>query len=97
MALPKIFVKVKTGSRETSVEKIDEGQFLVQVKERRENGKANRAVIIALAEYFAMPKSNITIISGHVSNKKIVSIDNKRKAAGVLRVRRHSFYRHKAL
>ncbi len=70
----KIFVQVKTNAREKSVEKLDEINFRVSVKELPERGRANEAVIAALAEYFKVPKGAIRILAGHTSKKKIVEI-----------------------
>ena len=47
-----INVKAKPNSREEKVEKIDENNFIVSVKEPPEKGKANEAIRNALAVYF---------------------------------------------
>ena len=39
------------------------------------DGKANAAIIKVLSKKFRTPKSQITILSGHSSNKKIVKIE----------------------
>ncbi|MBI4599643.1 DUF167 domain-containing protein [Candidatus Uhrbacteria bacterium] len=71
----KIFVQVKPGARETSIKKINETSYAVAVKERPQEGKANEAVIKALAGHFDMPKSRIDIVRGHSSSRKHVNID----------------------
>ncbi len=70
----KLSVQVKTGAREDGVTKINETSFVVTVKARPIDGKANEAVIKALAKFFGVAKSRIDIISGHSSSKKIIVI-----------------------
>lgn len=70
----KIFVKVKPRVRENKVEKIDDRNFIVSVKETPVQGKANKAIIKLLAEYFKVAKSNIEIIRGHKSKEKVIEI-----------------------
>jgi uncharacterized protein (TIGR00251 family) len=71
----KIYVKVKTGSKEEKVEKIDESHFVVFVKQKPIRGSANKAVIKALADYFKIKPYNIVIISGLKSRTKTLDID----------------------
>ncbi len=71
----KIFAQVKVKAKEEKVEKIDASQFTVFVKETPEKGKANQAVVRALAKYFNKPKDNIKIIRGLKSKRKIVEVN----------------------
>ena len=71
----KIFAQVKVKAKEEKVEKIDASQFIVFVKEAPEKGKANQAVVRALAKYFNKPKDNIKIIRGLKSKRKIVEVN----------------------
>jgi len=70
----KIFVKAKPSSREEKVEKIDEQNFVVSVKEPPEKGKANEAIRNALAVYFKTGSSRVKIVSGYSSRNKIIEI-----------------------
>jgi len=70
----RIFVKVKPAAKEDKVEKIDEVNFSVQVKEPPVQGRANIAVIKALADYFSVSQFNIRIVSGFTSRSKIIEI-----------------------
>ncbi len=70
----RISVKVKTKVQKESVEKIKEKSFLVLVKEPPVGGKANAAVVKALARYFKIPQARVRIASGHKSKQKIVEI-----------------------
>ncbi len=48
--------------------------FKVWVKEPAKEGKANQAVIKALAKYFSVPKSSVNIVSGAGGKQKIIEI-----------------------
>ncbi len=71
----KISVKVKAGSSREKIEKIDGSNYAVWVKAKPTDGKANEAVIKALAGYFDIAKSRITLLTGHTSKQKIFEID----------------------
>jgi uncharacterized protein (TIGR00251 family) len=69
----KIRVKVTPNSKTEGVTR--EGDiFLVRVKELAKEGKANRAVIRVLAEYFGIPPSRVAILSGFASRNKTIEI-----------------------
>ena len=70
----KIFVKAKPGSRQELVEKIDEQNYVVSVKEPPIKGKANEAIRNALAVYFKTGSSRVKIVSGYSSRNKIIEI-----------------------
>ena len=72
----KIFVKAKPGAREEKVEKIDEVNYVVSVKEPPVKGKANEAIRNALAVYFKTGSSRVKIIAGYSSRNKTVEIIN---------------------
>ena len=69
----KIRVKVIPNSKIEEVIKQGDG-FLVRVKEPAKEGKANRAVIKLLADYFRVPQRQIAISSGFSSRNKIIEI-----------------------
>lgn len=71
----KIYIKTKPQAKEARVEKLDNTHFVVSVKEPPEKGRANEGVRRALAEYFDVPKSLVTILAGHIARNKIVNID----------------------
>ena len=50
------------------------GELLVYVREPAVEGKANKAIIKLLAEYYDVPKSSVEIAKGHTSRTKIVKI-----------------------
>lgn len=70
----KIFVKVKPSARVQEIKKISETNFFVAVKQPPVQGKANRAVIAALADYFNIPQSQIRLAVGATSKSKIFEI-----------------------
>lgn len=70
----RIFVAVKPSAKEERVSKIDEAHFAVSVKAPAQEGKANAALIKALARYLGVAPSRIAIVKGHASRKKVVKI-----------------------
>lgn len=70
----RIYVKAKPGAREEGVEKIDESNFIVSVKEPPVQGRANAAILKALADYFGVAVGRIKIVSGWTSRQKVVEI-----------------------
>ena len=69
----RINVKAKPNSDENKVDKIDDINFVVSVKDPPVQGRANRAVVKMLSEYFHT--SNIRIVSGHISRNKVVEVN----------------------
>ena len=69
----RINVKAKTNSNENKVEKIDDLNFVVSVKDPPVQGRANRAIVKTLSEYFHT--SNVRIVSGHTSRNKVIEIN----------------------
>ena len=72
----KIIVKAKPAARENKIEKIDESNYTVWVKEKPVNGQANAAIIKLLAEYFDISQSLVEIISGFMAKTKVIEIHN---------------------
>ena len=70
----KISVRVKPNAKQEKTEKIGERDFSVWVKEKPQEGKANRAVIKALAEYFGIPQADVALVKGQSSREKIFEI-----------------------
>lgn len=71
----KILVKVKPSSKINSIKKLSDSEFLISVKEPAMGGKANKAVINSLAEYFKISKSRISILVGQTTKNKIIEIN----------------------
>lgn len=70
----KIYITVKTNAKEMNVEQISEREYKVSVKATPIQGKANIAVVNALAEYFKVTKAEVSITGGYFGKKKIVEI-----------------------
>jgi len=77
----KIFVHAKPGLKRVYMKettdlfgKNGERHFIVAVKERAVDGKANRAIEKALAEHFRVSQSCVRIVAGSASREKILEI-----------------------
>ena len=70
----KISVKVKPNAKQEKIEKVNESHFLIWVKEKPQEGKANKALIKVLAEYFGVPQSQIVLLKGQSSREKIFEV-----------------------
>jgi len=70
----KINVTVKPNAKQEQVEKTGENEFVVRVKARPQEGKANQAVVEALAEYFDVAKSRVVLLRGQTSKHKVFDI-----------------------
>jgi uncharacterized protein YggU (UPF0235/DUF167 family) len=77
----KILVRAKPGVKKAYVrettdlfERTGERHFVVAVAERAVDGKANRAIEHALAEYFDVPASRVRIVSGKTAKEKVVEV-----------------------
>lgn len=71
----KIFVKAKPNAREQRIQKFGEAHFVVAVQESPFKGKANQAIIRALAEHFKIPAFKIKLVRGFKEKNKIFEID----------------------
>ena len=72
----KIIVKTKPGAREDKIERVDESNYVVSVKEPPIDGRANAALIKLLANHFDVSPSLIEIISGYMARIKVIEINN---------------------
>lgn len=70
----KVFVLAKPAAKEEKVEAIDDTHFRVWVKEPPVKGKANEAVIRAVAGYFEIAPGRVRIVAGHSSRNKMLEI-----------------------
>lgn len=71
-----MIVTVKPGSKIDSVEKFG-NEYIVRVRARAVNGKANEAVIRLIAEYFDVPKTRVRIVRGAMIRHKMLEIDKQ--------------------
>lgn len=74
--MPTLTIHVKPGSTKGPlVEQTGEREFAVFLRERAVDGKANEALVKALAEHFGVAKSRVAILRGHASRTKVVAVD----------------------
>ena len=71
----KIDVKVIPGARKSFI-KQEGGMWKVHLSTPAVDGKANKALIVLLAEYFKLHKSQIEIIKGLKSRRKTININD---------------------
>lgn len=88
----KIFVKAKTNAKENKITPpplkmwkdppsqgsgvAKEEWYTVSVKERPVEGRANEAITKLLAEHFKVSRSQVRLISGATSKRKVFEIKN---------------------
>jgi hypothetical protein len=53
---------------------VDGDTITIGIKARPERGKANRELVSKLAKHFNVPVSNVRIVAGLASRKKIVEV-----------------------
>ncbi|MEK7142472.1 MAG: DUF167 domain-containing protein [Patescibacteria group bacterium] len=70
----RISVKAKTNAKNESLEKLNDNEFAVFVKEPPIDGRANWAICRIVANHFSVSPSRVSIISGQSSKNKIVEI-----------------------
>ena len=77
----KIFVKAKTGQKENKVTppplrlltEVEE-YYTVSTKERPVEGRANEAITALLAEHFSVSRSQVRLVTGAISKRKVFEI-----------------------
>lgn len=71
----KLSVVVHPNSKRERIEKDLLGDLHIYVNQPPLEGKANKATIVALADYFKTSKSNIKLLSGAKSKYKIFEVE----------------------
>jgi len=70
----RIRIRVKANAKQQRIEKINDVDFAVWVRQQAKQGQANQGVIELLSRYFDIPKSRVSIVSGHASKHKVVEV-----------------------
>ena len=70
----KISIKTHPKSKKIEVLQKDAVHYEVWVREAPDKGRANEAVIKALSEHLGVPRSQLTISSGHTSRNKVIEV-----------------------
>lgn len=66
--------RVKPGAREEKVSREPDGSLLVSVTARAQEGKANEAVVKAVARFLRVPRTSVRIRSGLASRTKVLEV-----------------------
>ena len=72
--MKRIKVLVKPNSKHEKFEKVSDNEFRITVKEPPQDGKANAAVIRALALHLRIPKTHISLLHGTKGKTKLFEI-----------------------
>ncbi|MDR1477024.1 MAG: DUF167 domain-containing protein [Rickettsiales bacterium] len=67
-------VRVVPNARKEGLEVLADGRLKAKVRAPALDGRANDALAALLAETYGVPKSEISIVSGHASRNKVVRI-----------------------
>lgn len=70
----RIFIRAKANAKTDEIEKVDPTHFRISVKEPPIDGRANKAIERAVADYFDVPPSSVRVVSGHGSKQKVVEM-----------------------
>lgn len=71
-----VSIRVKPGSKKGPLVQpnLIDDTLVVYVREPAVDGKANKAVVELLAEYYGVPKSRVEIVRGHTARTKAIRI-----------------------
>ncbi|PIR46452.1 MAG: hypothetical protein COV07_04095 [Candidatus Vogelbacteria bacterium CG10_big_fil_rev_8_21_14_0_10_45_14] len=72
-----IRISVTPNSKKESLKETGPARFEVTLREKAEGNMANRRLLELLASYFKVPRSHVTIVSGHRSTRKILDVELK--------------------
>ncbi|HKV46181.1 MAG TPA: DUF167 domain-containing protein [bacterium] len=67
-------VTVIPRARAARVERLEDGTLRVAVTAPPHEGRANAAVVAALAEHFGVPQSQVRIVAGRSGRRKVVEV-----------------------
>ncbi len=70
-----IRVKAKPNSRQSAVDILEDGSYLVNLKAQPVDGKANAELVALLADYFKVSRASVKVKSGAGARIKLVSIE----------------------
>ncbi len=75
------YVRVAPSAKRVSVGGVHDGCLKISVQAAPDKGKANEAVIASLADFFAVSRSEVAILSGHTGRKKQIRICSENPSA----------------
>ena len=88
---PRLSVRVVPNARRSQFDGYREGELVLRLSAPPRDGKANKAAVEFLAEYFGVARSSVVLVSGEKSRHKIFQIvglendDLERKLAEINR------------
>ena len=68
-------IRVKPGASRARVGGTHDGALIVAVHAQPVEGKANEAVVRALADAFKVSRASVSVIRGHTARTKTIEID----------------------
>jgi uncharacterized protein (TIGR00251 family) len=79
-------VRAQPGAKRTGVIGQHGGRLKVAVTAIAEKGKANEALVDAIAEVFGLKRSQVTLVSGQTSNQKVFRLAGLSREAAEVRL-----------
>ncbi len=90
MEATRLRLRVAPGARRPGLAGRHGDGWKVRVSQPAEDGRANEAVLVLLAEMLGLPRSAVTLVSGHTARDKIVALDGMDPAAADRRLAERS-------
>lgn len=72
--------KVTPGARKEYIEKTEEGEFKVAVREKAKRNLANKRVLFLIARALGAPEGAVRIANGHRSATKLLRVEESAKS-----------------
>jgi len=72
----KVSVRVRANAKEERMEELGENSFVIRVKEKPVEDRANLAVTALLAGHFGVPKSRVSLVLGRRSKNKVFEVSD---------------------
>lgn len=72
-------VRVKAGARKERMEEVEEGVYVIQVREKAERGLANERVRTLLAQALRVRPEDLRLVKGATSGMKLFLLGNREK------------------
>jgi uncharacterized protein len=72
---------IPRSSKSEIVGEMDDGTLKVKIAAPPEKGQANEELCAFLARHYGVPKSTVSVVSGHSTARKLVRIGNVSKTA----------------
>ena len=69
-----LHLKAKPNAKQNQIQHLADGTLQVKVKAPAQDGKANEAIVRFLSEILKIPKSKISVVSGHTAPFKKLEI-----------------------